>query len=235
MMQRVLAAIAIASIFGIATVPAPALACIMRPRPTEPRQPLEAPIALRVEALETAKLSNVARVRILAVLKGNYKPGQVILLQPTANDCALTGQVILKGSRGTISTDGSTWWGSIEFTGYWEEKNAAWQAMQNSLLPPVNQMPQPRGSFKSWVTTNDYPTRALREKREGKVRFRIHIGTDGRVAGCDILQSSGHADLDDATCRSVIRRARFKPATNSKSEPIPIKWSYSYRWVLPRP
>jgi TonB family protein len=67
----------------------------------------------------------------------------------------------------------------------------------------------PPGAF---VTFDDYPARALREGREGIVGFRAAFDASGAVVGCEIIASSGHADLDEETCRLVRRRGRFTPA-----------------------
>jgi periplasmic protein TonB len=90
----------------------------------------------------------------------------------------------------------------------------------------------PRGNPGNWATTNDYPSRALREEREGTTGFRVTIGTDGRVTDCQITSSSGHADLDEATCNNVRRRARFNPATED-GRPVTGTYSNRVRWVIP--
>lgn len=91
----------------------------------------------------------------------------------------------------------------------------------------------PKGNPASWATTNDYPTRALREERAGTVSFRLAIGPDGRVMGCTIADSSGSPDLDDATCSNVTRRARFTPATDAEGNPTSGSYSNRIRWVIP--
>ena len=49
----------------------------------------------------------------------------------------------------------------------------------------------PKGNPANWATTNDYPTRALREEREGTTGFRVAVGPDGRVTSCNVTSSSG--------------------------------------------
>lgn len=61
-------------------------------------------------------------------------------------------------------------------------------------------------------TFDDYPARALREGREGDTGFRVAFDASGAVVGCEIVASSGHADLDEQTCKLLWRRARFDPA-----------------------
>ena len=92
---------------------------------------------------------------------------------------------------------------------------------------------QPKGNPGSWATTNDYPSRALREERSGTAGFRVTVGADGRVIDCQVTSSSGHADLDQATCANVSRRARFKPAMQD-GQPVQGSYSNRVRWVIPQ-
>jgi protein TonB len=64
-------------------------------------------------------------------------------------------------------------------------------------------------------------------------RFRLDIAADGRVVGCPITGSSGHPELDAATCALVRRRARFQPARGSEREPGAGSYSNAIDWQLP--
>ena len=90
-----------------------------------------------------------------------------------------------------------------------------------------------KGNPSNWANTNDYPSRALQQEREGTTAFRVTVGTDGRVIDCQITQSSGHPDLDAATCTNVKRRARFEPALQDGTK---VSGSYSnrVRWQIPK-
>lgn len=79
---------------------------------------------------------------------------------------------------------------------------------------------------------NGYPTSALQEGREGATRIRLVIGTDGRVASCEVAISSGHADLDAAACRAA-RKLSYYPATNAAGEPIDSKGEQLIKWEIP--
>ena len=96
--------------------------------------------------------------------------------------------------------------------------------------PPPPKPASPRNSPGSWATTNDYPSRALREERSGTTGFRVTINEDGRVASCTITSSSGHSDLDAATCDNVTRRARFR----KPSEGYGDTYSNRVRWEIPK-
>ncbi len=99
--------------------------------------------------------------------------------------------------------------------------------------PPQRASPEPRGQPGRWANSNDYPRRALREEREGTTRFRLTVGTNGRVTHCQITGSSGHADLDEAACKNLRRRARFRPALDSAGNPMVGSWSSAVRWQIP--
>lgn len=106
-----------------------------------------------------------------------------------------------------------------------------------SAPPPPRYTPKgasPKGNPGAWATTNDYPSRALREEREGVTGFRVSVGPDGRVTDCQITSSSGHADLDEAACANIRRRARFSPATDGEGQPTNGSYSNRVRWVIPK-
>lgn len=100
--------------------------------------------------------------------------------------------------------------------------------------PPQRANPEPRGNPGSWANANDYPSRALREEREGTTSFSVVVGPDGRVSSCQVTGSSGHSDLDAATCKNIQRRARFKPALDSAGNPKSASWSSRVRWQIPK-
>lgn len=103
--------------------------------------------------------------------------------------------------------------------------------------PPPKFQPKaasPRGNPGSWANTNDYPSRALREEREGVTAFTVQIDANGRVSSCTVTRSSGSPDLDDTTCKLISRRARFKPATDGNGDPVASSWSSKVSWVIPK-
>lgn len=104
--------------------------------------------------------------------------------------------------------------------------------------PPAPKGPataaSPKGDPGSWVTTDDYPSAPLREGAQGTTAFHITIGTDGKVASCEVTSSSGNDQLDKATCMYVTRRARFKPAADSDGHPVMGSYSSRVKWVVPK-
>ena len=96
------------------------------------------------------------------------------------------------------------------------------------------QAPSPRGNPGSWASPDDYPSRALREEREGVTRFTVTVGGDGRVASCNVTGSSGHSDLDQTTCSLIQKRGRFKPPAPCEGQPGTATWSSAVRWQIPK-
>jgi protein TonB len=84
------------------------------------------------------------------------------------------------------------------------------------------------------ATGNDYPSAALREGREGTASYTIVVNESGRAESCKITKSSGWADLDEATCAVVMRRARFTPATDAQGKPTKGEYSNRVAWRIPR-
>lgn len=74
-----------------------------------------------------------------------------------------------------------------------------------------------------------YPEAARNEKREGTSAFRATYDWRGKVLTCEITSSSGHADLDDATCAVVRARGKFRK--RPKGSP-PVQFKNSVKWVI---
>jgi protein TonB len=103
--------------------------------------------------------------------------------------------------------------------------------------PPPRFTPKgaaPKGNPGNWATANDYPSRALREEREGTTGFRVTVGPDGRVTECQITSPSGSPDLDQTACDKIRQRARFTPATDGDGNPTTGSYSNRVRWVIPK-
>ena len=79
----------------------------------------------------------------------------------------------------------------------------------------------------------DYPSAAIRAGEQGTVRFRLSVGTDGRVTGCTVTASSGSESLDSATCQLLAARAFFWPARDRLGEPAADSVVGRIVWRLP--
>ena len=113
-----------------------------------------------------------------------------------------------------------------------------------SPAPTLAPAPSPRPAFAPkaarpsneqarWISNDDYPSRALRAEAEGLARYRLIVGTDGRVSSCEITTSTGNAQLDEATCRLIARRARFEPATDETGAKVLDSYTGTVRWQIP--
>ena len=92
---------------------------------------------------------------------------------------------------------------------------------------------RPRGNPASWVTVNDYRSSWINREMTGIARFRLEVGANGRVENCTITSSSGHAELDRATCALVTQRARFDPAKDGTGATVSGSYANAVRWELP--
>jgi protein TonB len=79
------------------------------------------------------------------------------------------------------------------------------------------------------IGEDDYPDASLRAGEEGVTRVSFVVGGDGKVGACNVIASSGSPRLDDATCKIIIRRFRYNPATQNgqpvtETKTVPIRW-----------
>jgi TonB family protein len=93
---------------------------------------------------------------------------------------------------------------------------------------------KPLGDPRQWITPDDYPPSALRIDAEGLVRVLMSIDAAGNLADCKVVQSSGNADLDGATCALLTRRAKFIPARDASGHPMASTAAENFRWAIPR-
>ena len=92
---------------------------------------------------------------------------------------------------------------------------------------------KPRNDPASWITTDDYRPSWLRREIAGRASFRLDIAANGKVTGCTITASTGHRELDQATCSLVQRRAKFQPARGREGEPVAATYTQSIVWQIP--
>lgn len=80
--------------------------------------------------------------------------------------------------------------------------------------------------------SRDYPTPpGGRQARIGnEVIVKVTVGTDGRASNCSVFRPSPDAEADAITCRLVVERLRFKPATDSTGTPVSAPFYWRQRW-----
>ncbi|MBX7541103.1 TonB family protein [Qipengyuania sphaerica] len=98
-------------------------------------------------------------------------------------------------------------------------------------FPPVSA--RPRNDPGTWLRDSDYRTGWVRREYAGVAGFKLDISATGKVIGCRLTKSTGHAELDQATCRLVQQRAKFEPARGPNGEPVAGSYSSAVSWVLP--
>jgi protein TonB len=91
--------------------------------------------------------------------------------------------------------------------------------------------PKGQSGWASRIQEN-YPPRAVREEREGRVGVTVVIGPDGKVTSCSVSNSSGSSDLDEAACSGMQRYARFNPALDDAGEPTSGRYSTTIIYKL---
>lgn len=100
-----------------------------------------------------------------------------------------------------------------------------------TVIPEPNKAARPANSQRYWTQMVDYPQEIAREQ-QGTVGYKLEITTLGRVAKCEVVQSSGWATLDDLTCSKIIDRSRFFPATDDKGDPTTGSYENSVTWAF---
>ena len=89
-----------------------------------------------------------------------------------------------------------------------------------------------RGNLAGLFSADDYPADAQMRDEQGTVRVELEIDKRGRVSRCNVIDSSGSSSLDSATCRILMRRARFTPARDSSGRPVGDTYTQSISWRL---
>lgn len=94
----------------------------------------------------------------------------------------------------------------------------------------------------AWITSDDYPARAMQADLQGTVAYTLTVNVNGRVQACDMTRNENPTimtsvndvpELNQATCRNITRRARFIPATDAEGRPLLANYAGRVRWILP--
>jgi TonB family protein len=91
---------------------------------------------------------------------------------------------------------------------------------------------QPLSDPQSWISSADYPANSIHGE-EGRSTVALTIGRDGRASQCGLVRSSGYHALDQAACRGLMRRARFRPANDRDGQPIETEVIREVVWRWP--
>lgn len=96
-----------------------------------------------------------------------------------------------------------------------------------ALAPPTPATPKGRYA----ISEDDYPDASRRAEEQGVTRVSYTIDPTGKVVACTVTQSSGSPRLDEATCKIIMRRFRFNPATRD-GQPVSDTKTQPVRWQL---
>ncbi|HYJ81544.1 MAG TPA: energy transducer TonB [Allosphingosinicella sp.] len=86
----------------------------------------------------------------------------------------------------------------------------------------------------SWdVLFSEYPPRALAAGQQGMVGYKVKLDREGYATECEVTKPSGHAVLDEETCRLILNRATFKGVRDSGGRRVATVTEGTVNWVLP--
>lgn len=105
--------------------------------------------------------------------------------------------------------------------------------MSEAVLASIAVKPEPLRNLAAYINDGDYPDQAIRKGEQGASGIRFMVAADGSLSDCRIVEPSGSELLDEATCRIVMTRAKFRPASDQAGEPVPCLYFTRIRWVLP--
>ena len=80
------------------------------------------------------------------------------------------------------------------------------------------------------LSNADYARAGLPRGAQGTVVIGFRVRADGGVDGCHTVRSSGYAAIDQATCRLVEQRFRFRPAQDSAGHPVDYAENTDFTW-----
>jgi len=86
----------------------------------------------------------------------------------------------------------------------------------------------------SWdILFSEYPPRALAAGQQGLVGYKVKLDREGYATECEVTRPSGHAVLDEETCRLILNRATFKGVRDSSGRRVATVTEGTVNWVLP--
>ena len=80
------------------------------------------------------------------------------------------------------------------------------------------------------LTNADYARTSHPRGAAGTVTISFRVRSDGAVDRCRVTGSSGYPSIDEATCRLVEQRFRFRPALDASGNPVDFSLRTNFTW-----
>lgn len=96
--------------------------------------------------------------------------------------------------------------------------------------PIVSRAAAPAGNATEWISADDLTPEEKAAGVSGTTAVTLRVGADGRPFDCQITMSSGRPWLDQKACTLILRRGRFRPATDSNGNAIEGSYTQRVRW-----
>ncbi len=118
---------------------------------------------------------------------------------------------------------------------FFAESAACFQPTRDSIV--ANATPRrtlsPMGNPGNWVPPIAYPRGPLRNGVEGVTGFTLTVDKYGYAEECTVTATSGNWDLDEATCKNLMMRARFNPKVDANGQLQRSTYRNRVRWQIP--
>ncbi|MEL6876308.1 MAG: energy transducer TonB [Pseudomonadota bacterium] len=109
----------------------------------------------------------------------------------------------------------------------------AQMGFDHTRIANLKSLPKPANYPGYWLLASDYPSHSLRLGHQGATTFQIEVLADGKIGDCSILKSSGHKELDQASCRAMTANAKFHPAVDKDGNPVAAPYVSTTTWSIP--
>ncbi len=104
----------------------------------------------------------------------------------------------------------------------------AWMLLASAVGSALPTPAQPTGSPARWVNHRDLPKI---DRPVAVTTFDLIVDTSGMPTDCAIVIQSGYDRLDNAVCAALMKRSKFKPATNKGGTPVASAYRDRVRWI----
>jgi outer membrane biosynthesis protein TonB len=105
--------------------------------------------------------------------------------------------------------------------------------IDGAAIRALKSLPEPKVSPSEWANTGDYPSDLLRSETGGDVSFKLDINAYGVPTDCVVIVTSKVEQLDKLTCKLMMQRAKFNPASGADGTPAPSHYINRVRWQIP--